>query len=216
MSAKTVLIVGVVLCVPAYFFAFHFGKDEKPATSPEAKKENPSSVASSVPVVAMPVEKRAFREAIKVHGSLKSRNFSLVSPRIKGVLEEVCVREGDEVVAGKTKLFQTDSVKLLKSVEMNRQLLNVARCAREVQEAYREKTNAELRKAEMDFKRNKALYEQRAVSQDVLDDKRSIYEQLLAMQKYAISQVALAREEEQRAQVSLSMSEKDLDRKSVV
>ena len=211
MLGKNIIIVILILSIPAYFSFVYFGKNKQKEASSEVGKLNSGIIAAKIPVVVTLAKQRTFRETINVHGSLKSRNFALVAPRIKGVLEKVFVREGNDVIAGKTKLFQTDSVKLFKTVQVNRQLLNVAKCASEVQKAYQEKTAAELRKAQLDLKRNQALYDQNAVSQDVLEDKRSVYEQLLAMQKYAVSQVALAREEEQRTRLALAISEKDMD-----
>ena len=206
MSGKKILLIMLLLALSTYFGWAYCQKNSVKNPPPRSGE----AAAVKIPVVVTPVQQRTFRENINVHGSLKARNFSLVAPRIKGVLEQVLVREGDEVIAGKTKLFQTDSERLDKTVQVNRQSLNVAKRAREVQQAYQEKTAVELRKAKLDFKRNQALYDQNAVSQDLLEDKRSVYEQLVAMHKYAVSQVALAEEEEQKARLALAIAEKDL------
>ena len=164
----------------------------------------------TIPVVLTKVTKQNFEEVVKVHGNLKARNFALVSPRIPGVLEEVFVREGDEAIAGKTKLFQTDSLKLAKAVEMCLQELNVKKCTREEKEANLEKTEAEFRKAEREYKRSKDLYDRRATSQNEYEEKWSNYEQFLAMCKHANSLLNLAKEDERKDKAALDMAEKDL------
>ena len=50
----------------------------------------------------------------------------MVSARIPGTLDEVLVDEGDRVEAGKTKLFQTDSLKLTKAEAIAKRALEVA------------------------------------------------------------------------------------------
>jgi len=164
----------------------------------------------AIPVEVTLAQGRHFEDVVSVQGSLKSRNFALVSPRIQGALAEVFVREGDEVKGGETRLFQTDSLKLEKAVEFARQALNVARCAREEKEAGAEASEAQYRKAESDYSRYRALLEARISSTSEYEDKQSDFDQKSAMRKDAQALVALAKEEERRAQTTLSMAEKDL------
>ncbi len=175
------------------------------------QKEVPKPVTRAIPVVLASARVQHFEEMVKVYGTLKAKNFALVAPRIAGVLEAVFVREGDDVVAGVTKLFQTDSLKLSKALEINRQSFNVARCNREEREAYLEKTEAEFRKADKEFRRYKELYEQRLVSQDEFEQKATAYEQQAAMKKHANSLLALAKEEENKAAIAITISKKDLE-----
>ena len=50
----------------------------------------------------------------------------MVSARVSGVLDAIYVDEGDPVEAGKTRLFQTDSLNLKRSEEVAEQQLSVA------------------------------------------------------------------------------------------
>jgi len=206
-TTKNILTMIIFLSVISSIGAYYYGKPGQEVKASSISKENKTQ---SIPVVLSQVQTHSFQESLRVHGSLKSKYFSLVSPRIAGVIEEIFVREGNDVVAGQTKIFQTDSLKLSKMVEMNRQSLNVVRCERQEKEASLEKVEIELRKAEKDYKRYKELYDRKTVSQDVYEERGSVYYQLVAMKKLAMSQLALKVEEEKKEEALLSISQKEL------
>lgn len=180
-----------------------------PANSREAKVAS-VDLPSAVPVVTAAAEVRIFEDSVKVQGNLRAKNFALVSPRSDGMLEDIAVREGDEVVAGKTLLFRGDTTNLEKRVQMARQDLLAARFAREQQSASVQKTDVELRRAEKDFARFEALYKEKAVSKSLFEDKQSAYDQLRSMKQLVQSGLSMARETERKAASSLAMAEKDL------
>ncbi len=173
-------------------------------------KPSASAAPKTVPVVLTAAQTRDFDDAVSSQGNLKAKNYALVSPRLNGVLDQVFVREGDLVQAGQTRLFQTDSLKLQKSVEMSRQEVAVARCALKEKEAAAEKTEAEYRKAKLDFERYQDLYKQKIVSLDAFEDKQSAFDQLTAVRKYNQTLIELSREELKRAETALAVAEKDL------
>jgi RND family efflux transporter MFP subunit len=133
-----------------------------------------------------------------------------VSPRIDGVLDKIFVREGDDVVVGKTPLFQTDSIVLEKEAEIARQNLTVARCSVQEKEANMKVTEVELKKAESDYNRYKKLIEQKVVSQDAFEGIQTNFEKQQATLKHLLTETDLEREKERKAQSDLSIAEKNL------
>ena len=130
-KTKTVAAVAVAAVALAAYAKIASGK-----SGDAAAKDN----ARVIPVRTAKAERRKFADAVAVQGTLKARNYALVSPRVAGAIEAVFVREGDPVKAGETKLFQIDHVKLEQAVAVARQSLAVAHCALEEQKAAAEKT----------------------------------------------------------------------------
>ncbi len=120
------------------------------------------------------------------------------------------VNEGDMVTAGKTKLFEVDSIKLNDAVEISKQDYAVAEQGVNVAEAGLDQVNAQLRKAEADLKRLTNLYEKEVVTKDTLEKIQTGYDQLVAGKKQAESGVALAKERRKQAEVALRISRKNL------
>ena len=204
---KRVLVLAtlMLLALGGYGVARFVG----PANSREVKGASVDQ-PQAMPVVTVPAEVRSFEDSVKVQGTLRAKNFALVSPRSDGMLEEIAVNEGDRVEAGKTLLFRGDTTNLEKRVQMARQDLLAARFAREQQAASVRKTDVELRRAKSDFDRFDALYQEHAVSKSVYEDKQAVYDQLQSMKQLVQSGLAMARETERKAEASLAVAEKDL------
>ena len=204
---KRVLVLAtlMLLALGGYGVARFVG----PANSREVKGASVDQ-PQAMPVVTVPAEVRSFEDSLKVQGTLRAKNFALVSPRSDGMLEEIAVNEGDRVEAGKTLLFRGDTTNLEKRVQMARQDLLAARFAREQQAASVRKTDVELRRAKSDFDRFDALYQEHAVSKSVYEDKQAVYDQLQSMKQLVQSGLAMARETERKAEASLAVAEKDL------
>jgi RND family efflux transporter MFP subunit len=207
LRSRRLVVVGAALiaALAGYGAYRHFERKTPAPERPAAVKRAPA-----VPVAVTEARRRPFEESVRAHGVLKARNFALVSPRIHGVIEKVFVREGDEVIAGKTPLFQTDSLKLQQAVEVARQNLNVSRCTRVEKEANAESVDADAAKAELDFERGRKLYEDKAISLDAFEVRQTAAQKMRAMRKHAQSFVTLALAEEKKSETTLSMAEKDL------
>lgn len=164
----------------------------------------------SVPVVVTRPVRRTFEKVIVTQGNVEAKNVAMVSPRIPGTLEKFFVDEGDKVVAGKTKLFQTDSVKLEQNLTISEHDLAVARCAQRQAQANLEKVSADFDKAELDFKRFERLLEKKAATQDAFEQQQSRYKQMGAAKKLAEAQVELAIEQVRQAEAALAIATKDL------
>lgn len=167
------------------------------------------------PVVTTVSEERVFERLVDVQGSLDAKNFALVSPRIKGVLDNVFVREGDSVVAGETKLFQTDSLKLERTLDITRNQKRIAQLALEEKKAALEKTQADYNKAEKDYQRSRELFERKVISASQFDTDKLAYDQQQAQIKLAKTTVDLAAEQARQSGNSVSIAEKEV-RDSVV
>ena len=164
----------------------------------------------SVPVVVTNPVSRTFEQVIVTQGNVEAKNVAMVSPRIPGTLEKFFVDEGDEVVAGQTKLFQTDSVKLQQNLTISEHALAVARCAQRQAQANLEKVSADFDKSELDFKRFERLLEKKAVTQDAFEQQQSRYKQIAAAKKLTKAQVELAAEQVRQAEAALAIARKDM------
>ena len=166
--------------------------------------------AARVAVVLAPAKMMEFEDRLVVQGNVAARNYALVTARIPGTLDAVCVDEGDPVEAGKTRLFQVDSLKLQKAAEMSRQALAVAKCATREKEASLERTQTDLHKAEADFKRYERLKKDRVVSDDAFEQYETRYLQAKVMVKHGQTLIDLAKAQEEQAAAALAIAEKDL------
>ncbi len=198
--------VGVVLAFAAVFYFRLDGKEPRAlASTPETQPEQ-----RRMPVVVAPLAERDFVEKLVVQGNCNAKRFAMVPSRVGGTIEALYVDEGDTVVEGETKLFQVDSLKLQKALDMARQELAVAQCGLREKEANREQVIADYDKAKIDYERYQKLYKDEAVSLNVLEQMETRFKQAQAMSKHADSLVDLATEQERQARASLVMAEKDL------
>ena len=176
-----------------------------------ATVEGDGDEARRVPVVLTPVTVRAFEERLVVQGNLEARNSATVSARIPGPVERVFVEEGDTVVAGETKLFQSDRIKVGRALDISRQGLGVAQCGLREKEANLERVEADLMKAEIDLRRFEKLYKDKAVSENALEEQQSRYKQTRAMLKHANSLVDLGKEQVGQAEAAIGIAQKTFE-----
>jgi RND family efflux transporter MFP subunit len=200
-----VLIVLIVIALIAAGIWY-----KRAGQNPAATDTNTEGQSKLLPVVVTNPVSRTFEQVIVTQGNVEAKNVAMVSPRIPGTLMEIFVDEGDIVVAGRTKLFQTDAVKLQQDVTIKQHELAVTRCALQQAEANLEKVTADFEKAELDFKRFERLLEKEATTQDVFEQQQSHYKQLAAGKKVAQTQVKLVAEQVRQAEAELVIAEKDL------
>lgn len=183
----------------------------------EPSKETASATPElRIPVVVTHPEQRMFERALVTQGNIEAKHVVLVSPRIPGTLDTIAVDEGDKVIAGQTRLFQTDAVKLQQAVLIAEHDLAVARCAQRQAEANLEKVAADLHKGELDYRRFERLLAQEATTPDVFEQQESRYRQLQAAHKLTKAQVDLVTEQARQAQAALIIAQKDLSDTAVV
>ena len=161
-------------------------------------------------VVTTPAATRPFERALVVQGTLKSKNFAMVSPRVPGTIETIFVEEGDPVVRGQTKLFAADAANLERNVQIKQHATSVAQSSSREAAANLERVTVDLEKAELDYNRFKRLREKEAVTVDAFEQQQSRYRQLQAARKLAEAQVELVAAREAQSKAELAIAEKDL------
>ena len=211
-SSRPMKMIAVLAAAAAVAIALGWLRFGGGGRQPEADTADTAAVAPErrTPVVVTPADTRRFEERLVVQGNLEARTFAMVAARTPGTLEELYVDEGDAVVAGETRLFQVDAVKLGKAVDVSKQELAVARCASREKQANLERFEADFEKAEIDYQRFQRLFNERVVSEDALEQQESRYKQAAAMLKHAQSLVALGIEQERQAEAAVAIAEKDL------
>jgi RND family efflux transporter MFP subunit len=169
-----------------------------------------ASEERSIPVVLTSAAIREFEDRLVLQGNLEAKHFAVVPALVAGAIETFFVDEGDEVIANETKLFQIDSLKLEKALEVSRQDLAMARCGNLESAANLERVQADFDKAELDYGRFQRLLAQNAVTKDAFEGQESRYKQTKAVLKHAHTLVNLAQERERQAEAALAIAEKHL------
>jgi RND family efflux transporter MFP subunit len=162
------------------------------------------------------VEERVFEERIEVQGNVAARNTALVAARMPGTLTKVYVREGDEVKAGETVLFQSDDVNTRNALDAARHELGVARAALDEKAANRDKVDAEYRKAAKDFERFERLYQDKAVSLDLYEQQQTRMELMEVARNHAATLLELGSQQVKQAEAALAIAEKTLSDATVL
>lgn len=198
-------IAAVVLFVAITVAVRWPGGEEALAEAAPALKSRPPTM-----VDLTPARKMRFQESIASDGTIKARFYSLVSPRIGGIVDEIFVREGEAVQKDRTRLFVIDNEKLRQALDKARQSLVIARSTLDEKRASLVKAKADRTQAEKDFARTKSLYDEKVVplSQYEVDETKVV--QTMAQEKVAETNVTLAEQNVTLAEISLAMAEKDL------
>ena len=186
------------------------------AVPPEQADANAAAATATIPVEVTAVAERVFEDRLVLQGNVEAKHYALVAARIGGTLENLYVDEGDAVVAGETKLFDVDSLKLQKTVAIREQDLAVSVCARREKEANAERVEADFNKAKLDYERHKRLLKEKVVTTSVFEQFESRYQQALALRKHARSLVDLSMEQEKQAAIALEIARKDLKDATVI
>lgn len=210
----TTLAFMIILLASAAGFILRNGK----AASLDDESASPQieETIRRASVITTPAMQMDFRDELSLSGEVEAHNYALVSARIPGTLDAIFVDEGMWLEAGKTRLFQTDSLKLTKSVEIARGQLAVAECTVREKQASLEIVQADHHKAELDYHRFRRLFEEgEVVSRDAFEEKESNFLQLKASLKHAQALVELSEREKDQSASQLAIAQKDL-RDSVV
>lgn len=200
-------VVVVTITVVAVF-AQRYQDAEQRETDSRATDSEPVETQT---VVVTPARRMQFEQRLEVAGNVLAKNFALVSAKIPGTLDDVFVDEGDFVEAGKTPLFQTDSLKLEKALSIAQEQVTVAECAVREKEALLEKTMVGLEQAKADLKRYQRLHEQSAVSQQNVEHQQAQVRSLEADVRHVETLIALAKAQLEQARLNLRIAEKDLE-----
>ncbi len=203
INFSAIVIIALLLVIAGMLF--YFIRFVKKANTVQPVPEEPR-----VAVVARPIKLRTFERYAAVQGNLEAKKFAYVSPRIPGTIEEFFVDEGDKVVAGATRLFRIDSVKLEQAVEAGQKTLAIAESTEKQAQAGLEKLLVDFDKVQLDYDRYKRLYEKKAVTANAFELQESHYKQMQAAIKASQADIDLARSNIERAKADLLISQKDL------
>lgn len=177
-----------------------------------AQEDSSEKDEDRVSVVVTPCRMMTFEDRIETFGNVESKNYALVSARIPGVIDDIYVEEGDYVIAGKTKLFQTDKIKVNQAVEIARQAVAVAEFTHRARLATVARVEADFEKARIDYERFKRLYEEdKAVTKNALESQESRFKQIEASLEEVRASADLAERQMEQAKSNLIIASKDLE-----
>jgi RND family efflux transporter MFP subunit len=177
-----------------------------------AKKDSSGKDEKGVSVVVTSAKKMRFEERVETSGNLETREFSLVSARVPGIIDDIFVREGDQVIAGKTRLFQIDKVKSKQAIDIAEQAVSVSELRYKAGQATVKRIEADLDKAEIDYERFKRLYNNDlAVTKNALESQESRYIQTKAALDEAKAMADLSEKELEQERGRLIMAQKDYE-----
>ena len=177
-----------------------------------ASQDDSGEGEEQISVVVTPSRVMTFEEGIETFGNVESKNYALVSARIPGVIDDIYVEEGDYVIAGKTKLFQTDKIKVNQGVEIARQAVAVAEFTHRARLATVARVEADFEKTRIDYERFKRLYENdEAVTKNTLESQESRFKQIEASLEEVRASADLAERQMEQARSNLIIASKDLE-----
>jgi membrane fusion protein (multidrug efflux system) len=148
------------------------------ATSAPAEASVPPAPLELAAVDIAVAEPRVLTRALPLSGTIAPVVQATVKAKVSGEIEAVTVREGQDVAAGDV-IARIDTRNL--RAEYERELANV------------EKARAELQLAALNRDKNRALLEQRFISQNVYESTESAYAGAVAALKLAEAQARLAK-----------------------
>ena len=206
LTKSVIAMTGVVLLAGLGVGAYSMRPAGETTVDPGPSEEG----VKRIPVVLTSAKEMTFESAVVVSGNVQAKNYALVSARIPGPLDAVYVDEGDLVEANKTRLFQTDSLKLEKAVAMAEQGLTVAEHSVREKEASLEQVLASKEQAKVDLERYQELIRHNAVPRQLFEQQESRFKQASAMVRHSEALLALEKTKLEQDRVLLTMSQKDL------
>lgn len=177
-----------------------------------ASEDGKMSQENIASVVVTPAKKMIFEERVKTSGNIETKEFSLVSARMPGIIDNIYVREGDQVIAGKTRLFQIDKVKSTQAVDIAKQAVSVSEFRYRATLATVKRIEADLNKTKADYERFKRLYNNdKAVTKNALESQESRYLQVKAAFDEAKAMADLSERELEQERSRLIIAQKDFE-----
>lgn len=167
-----------------------------------------SAFEEAFPVKVTTISKKLFKKTVSVQGTIDTKEHAIVAARIDGVLTDLFVDKGDEVIANQTPLFQVDKVRVEQALGIARQDLAVAKAGLKQAEANLANMQAQFEKAKIDYERFQRLYEKRAISKDALELQETRYKATKAGLENAEALVQLSKEQLKKAEYALKIAEK--------
>ncbi|MBE6399763.1 MAG: efflux RND transporter periplasmic adaptor subunit [Lentisphaerae bacterium] len=172
-------------------------------------KEVKKSRERSTRVETAKLQKRLFRQAIPVQGTVTPLEYATISAKTSGTLEVLKVDEGDYRKAGET-LFCIDSQVLKNQVIVKKDEIKVKEAALRSSRSRLQAAEISLKQALADFKRASQLYGSKAISQANFESAETVYKKAETEVQSAHAEVANAVSQLKQAQSNLAIAEKNL------
>jgi len=175
----------------------------------DAKQKSQENIAT---VVVTNTRKMIFEERVETSGNLETRYYSIVSARSSGIIDNIFVREGDQVISGKTNLFQIDKIKSAQSVDISKHSVSVAEFTHRARVSTVKRVEADYNKAKLDYERYQRLYKDNmAVTKNALEAQESRYIQTKAAFDEANAMADLSEKQLEQARAQYIIAEKDYE-----
>lgn len=192
-----IIIITVVVIAVLVVLAIQKGKNSK-----------------STKVAIEKVELRTLVETVSANGKIQPAKDIKISPYISGEVVELFVREGDFVEKGQ-KLAKIDPEIYISTYEKIDAALKTAQANEANAKARLTQSKSQFKKAELDFKRSKTLYEKDVISTADFDAAQSIHEiaqadVIAAQESYKSSQFQVS-----SARASVKEAKENLKRTSI-
>lgn len=177
-----------------------------------ASDDKDESKETKASVVVTKAKRMTFEERVETSGNLETRNYSIVSARSSGIIDDVFVREGDLVNSGKTKLFQIDRVKSGQSVDISKHSVSVAEFTYRARVSTVKRVEADYNKAKLDYERYQRLYnDNSAITKNALESQESRYIQAKAALDEAKAMADLSEKQLEQARAQYIIAQKDYE-----
>ncbi len=162
-----------------------------------------------VRVTLQPLEKRLYREQIPVQGTVEPVEYAVISAKVSGTLERLCIDEGDALKAG-TVLFETDRKVLENYVSLEENELKVKTAALNEAKITLGTARINYEQAAVDFERYSHLYSQNATSLTIYEQAETAYKKAQMDVKKAEAVIKSCESQIRQVQDNLLIAKKNL------
>lgn len=173
------------------------------------KKQKIEKKDDSVKVKVSRLAKQQFRRQIRVQGVIQPVNKVTIAARISGTINSLNVEEGSRVKKGDI-LFQTDRKNLENQVKVERQNLKVMEETCQTARMDVEIAHTNLKKAKLDYTRNKTLYDKRVVSEANYENAEAAWKNATRAVDKAQAVLSYSKVKIEQARTNLEIAQKNL------
>lgn len=170
---------------------------------------NKGDERSGIKVTAEKVEKRNIIEVVSANGKIQPEKDIKISPYISGEVIELYVKEGDQVKKGDL-LAKIDPEIYRANYDRMQAMLNSQKAAEANARAQVAQVEAQFRNAELNFNRNKTLWDQKVISDADNDASKSAYDVAKAGKDAAMESLKSAEFGVESSKASLKEAQENL------
>lgn len=199
---KNVIFIGIAIgCL-----AFNAGCGNEQQKSAD-KLANSSIKVTKVETAQL--EQQIFKKQIRIQGTIKPVNKAIIAARMGGIIDSLNVKEGDYVVKGDL-LFQTDKANLENQVLSSKKLVETVTKVENYAKSDIPVAQANKEKVALDYKRDKELFKNEAISKSDLEKTEVNYKAAAADVEKAGALTSAVNTLAQQMTASLNIAEKSL------